>query len=160
MMQRYLLLLALLCTYAAQASNIEVYQFDDPNQEEDYKELVAELRCLVCQNQNIADSNAELAQDMRHKTYNLLKQGMSKNEIADYMADRYGDFVLYRPRFKASTAVLWIGPFVLLAIGIALMLRTIALRRRVREADALSEASLREAADLLSNPNPPDDKTS
>lgn len=139
----------MLLTGSALASNIEVYKFDDPQQEAIYKQLTEELRCLVCQNQNIADSNAELAQDMRHKTYKLIKQGMSKSEIADYMAERYGDFVLYKPPFKASTALLWVGPFVIFFVAIWLMLRTIRARRADNEAASLSEEQLREAASLL-----------
>jgi cytochrome c-type biogenesis protein CcmH len=146
-----ILTLALLLGSNAFASKIEVYKFDDPAKEADYKELVEELRCLVCQNQNIADSNAELAQDMRRKTYDLLQSGKSKGEIADYMAERYGDFVLYTPRFKASTAVLWIGPFVMFLIAIWLMLRTIRARRADNETETLSQAQLDEAAKLLND---------
>ena len=80
-MKALILTLSLLLTGVSYAANVEVYRFDDPNQEQIYKELTAELRCLVCQNQNIADSNAELAQDMRRKTYELVSSGMSKAEV-------------------------------------------------------------------------------
>ena len=109
-------------TYAAA---IEQYSFSDPIQEQTYTSLIHELRCLVCQNQTIGDSNAELAQDMRRKTYDLVQQGYTKQQVADFMAERYGDFVLYNPPFKAATAVLWVAPALLLLIAIGLLLRFI-----------------------------------
>jgi len=133
----------------ALAANIEVYKFEDPAQEAIYKELISELRCLVCQNQNIADSNAELAQDMRAKTYDLVRQGMSKAEVGDFMAERYGDFVLYKPPFNAKTAVLWVGPFLIFVVAIWLMLRTIRARRAENETATIAEEQLSEAASLL-----------
>lgn len=148
---RYLLI-SLLIIGLAHASTVEVYQFDDPAQEKIYKALVEELRCLVCQNQNIADSNAELAQDMRRKTYELIQQGQTKQQIANYMATRYGDFVLYKPPFKAKTAILWIAPFVLMALAVWFLIRTIRARRTQDETSQLSTQQLQEAAELLSNP--------
>ncbi len=82
----------------------------------DYNKLIDELRCLVCQNQNLAESDAELAQDLRQQTFELLQQGQSRQEVMDYMVERYGDFVLYRPQVKTSTYLLWFGPFVLLVL--------------------------------------------
>jgi cytochrome c-type biogenesis protein CcmH len=98
-------------------AGIEINTFKSPQQEADYNELVAELRCLVCQNQNLADSNAELAVDLRNEVYKMIDEGSSKQEILDFMVARYGDFVLYRPPVQSNTAVLWIGPFIILAIG-------------------------------------------
>jgi cytochrome c-type biogenesis protein CcmH len=92
------------------------------------KSLAEELRCLVCQNQTIADSNAPLAADLRDQIRAQIAQGRSDAEIRAYMVERYGDFVLYRPPLKATTALLWIGPFALLAAGIAVFVR-IARRR-------------------------------
>jgi cytochrome c-type biogenesis protein CcmH len=159
-MKRWLLMLCLLAATAAQATTIEVYKFDTPAQESTYRELTAELRCLVCQNQNIADSNAELALDMRHKVYTLIKQGKSKDEITGFMSQRYGDFVLYKPPFKATTALLWIGPFALFLLAIWLMLRTIRARRAENETEKLSEAQLHEAAELLEQPRKDTDTAS
>lgn len=99
-------------------AKVEVLQFDDSDQERRYHLLIKELRCLVCQNQNLADSNAELAKDLREKTYQMIKAGSSDGEIIEFMVDRYGEFVLYRPPIKWSTVVLWAGPFVLLLIGL------------------------------------------
>jgi len=154
-MKSFILALALMLGGSAMAANIEVYQFEDPEQEAIYKDLIGELRCLVCQNQNIADSNAELAQDMRRKTYELVKSGKDKGEVAEFMAERYGDFVLYKPPFNATTALLWVGPFLLFFIAIGLMLRTIRARRADNETATLSQEQLKEASQLLDK-----DKTS
>jgi len=154
-MKILLFALTLLLGSNAMAANIEVYKFEDPEQEAIYKDLIGELRCLVCQNQNIADSNAELAQDMRRKTYELVKSGKDKREVADFMAERYGDFVLYKPPFNATTALLWVGPFAFFFIAVWLMLRTIRARRADNETATLSQEQLKEASKLLDN-----DKTS
>ena len=95
----------------------------DPRVEERLRVLAEELRCLVCQNQTIADSNAPLALDLRNQIRQQIAQGRSDAQIRDYMVERYGDFVLYRPPLRASTALLWAGPFVLLAVGIVVFLR-------------------------------------
>ena len=95
----------------------------DAGVEERLKALAEDLRCLVCQNQTIADSNAPLALDLRNQIRSQIAQGRSDAQIRDYMVERYGDFVLYRPPLRASTALLWGGPFVLLAVGIVVFLR-------------------------------------
>ncbi len=96
---------------------LEPLKFESSSQESRYKALIAELRCLVCQNQNLADSNAELAGDLRLLTYNMILSGSSDTEIVQFMVSRYGDFVLYRPPFKPSTALLWFAPLIFLAGG-------------------------------------------
>jgi cytochrome c-type biogenesis protein CcmH len=88
------------------------------------------LRCLVCQNQTIADSHSSLAEDLRREVRDQLRRGASDEQIVQYMTDRYGDFVRYRPPFKASTLVLWVGPIVLLVAGLAIL--ALVLRRRTR----------------------------
>lgn len=114
------------------------YEFDDDEQLERYKQLIYELRCLVCQNQNLADSNAELARDLRREVHRMILEGKSSQDVIDFMVARYGDFVLYRPPLKAKTVLLWSGPFVL-ALG-ALVLLLMSLRRRAAErATPLSE---------------------
>ncbi len=125
----YWLRLILLCSSLSLAQAAEQYQFSDPAQEHRYLNLVQELRCLVCQNQNIADSNAELAQDMRRKTYELVRQGYTRQQVADFMATRYGNFVLYDPPFNAATALLWIAPLILLLLAIAGVYRYIRQQR-------------------------------
>ena len=109
--------------------------------------LADELRCLVCQNQTLADSNAPLAVDLRNQIREQLSRGASEAEVREFMVARYGDFVLYKPPFKMSTALLWIGPFLLLVLG-AWVLRRIATRRTAPAAQ-LSEAERARAAKLL-----------
>jgi cytochrome c-type biogenesis protein CcmH len=109
--------------------------------------LARELRCLVCQNQTIADSNAPLAVDLRRQIREQLAKGASEREVVDFMVARYGDFVLYKPPFKATTLALWLGPFVLLLAGALLLWRRIT-RRRAPPAP-LTEAEHARAAKLL-----------
>ncbi len=145
------LLLALALFFSAgvlHATTIEAYQFDDAAKEARYKVLIEELRCLVCQNQNLADSNAELAQDMRRLTYEMVQAGKSDQEIVNYMVERYGDFVLYRPPLKPSTALLWAGPFFIFGGGVVVLL--LVIRRRNREtAPELSATDHERAKRLL-----------
>jgi cytochrome c-type biogenesis protein CcmH len=102
-------------------AGIESHSFDNPAQEALYVKLTKELRCLVCQNQNLADSNADLAKDLREKAYTMVKQGKSHDQITEYMIARYGDFVMYRPPMKKSTYLLWIGPFVFLILALMVL---------------------------------------
>ena len=112
-----------------------------------YRGLVEEIRCLVCQNQSIADSNAELARDLRDKVDEMLREGRSDEEILAYMVDRYGNFVRYRPPFDAATALLWFGPFVLAAAALVwLFLR---IRRRSPTRDGLTEEERSRLARLV-----------
>ena len=120
---------------------------DDPNLEKRVNALSSELRCLVCQNQTLADSNAPLAVDLRNQIREQLKAGKSEHDVRHFMVARYGDFVLYRPPFKASTAALWLGPFVLLLIGAGLFLRIV--KRRREEPARLSNAERERVAKLL-----------
>ncbi len=118
MMKRWILAAAaaLMVSLTALAA-IDVYDFDTPEQETQFQELSNTLRCPKCQNNSIADSNAELAKDLRHKVYEMTKEGKSKDEIVDYMIARYGNFVTYNPPFTLSTAILWLGPVSVLLIG-------------------------------------------
>ena len=125
---------------------IETYQFSNTEDEVRYQKMIAELRCLVCQNQNLADSNAELAQDLRAKTFEMINAGASNNEIAEFMVARYGDFVLYRPPLKGQTLLLWIGPFGILLIALVVFFITI---RRSQSKTKLPTAARAKAASLL-----------
>jgi cytochrome c-type biogenesis protein CcmH len=109
--------------------------------------LADELRCLVCQNQTLAESNAPLAVDLRKEMREQLAKGASEREVREFMVERYGDFVLYKPPFKASTAALWLGPFALLLAGIVLLVRRV--RRPRAPEPALSAAERERAAKLL-----------
>jgi cytochrome c-type biogenesis protein CcmH len=104
---------------------------EDPAVEARLKHLAIELRCLVCQNQTLADSNAPLAEDLRREVREMIVKNMSDKEIIDFLVERYGDFVLYRPPLKATTTLLWVGPFVLLVAGATVLVIT--LRRRARK---------------------------
>jgi cytochrome c-type biogenesis protein CcmH len=105
----------------------------DPALEARMLDITGELRCLVCQNQTIADSHADLAVDLRQQVREMLQKGMTPEQIRTYMTDRYGDFVLYRPPLKGSTAVLWLAPAGLLVLALAAL--TVVIRRRSRLAD-------------------------
>ena len=153
-MRKFILFLVLLWTTSALAG-VEVHKFDNPEQEQQYNRLVAELRCLVCQNQNLADSNAELAQDLRQEVYEMIQNGATDQEIVSFMVARYGDFVLYRPPFKSTTAFLWIGPFIILAVGFVILLMFIR-KRRQSAAVELDETEQARAQKLLNDNNETD----
>lgn len=109
----------ILCLLALPAmAVVEYHPFDDTAREQAYQTLISELRCLVCQNQTIADSNADLAKDLRQQVYDMLQQGKSQQDVVDFMTQRYGDFVMYRPAFSLKTGLLWLGPIAFLLIGI------------------------------------------
>lgn len=123
---------------------------EDPVAEARLKHLAVELRCLVCQNQTLADSSAPLAEDLRREVRGMIAKNMSDQEIIDFLVARYGDFVRYRPPLKATTALLWLGPFFLLVIGGTTL--AVALRRRAKKLTdpALSDEDHRTVAQLLS----------
>jgi cytochrome c-type biogenesis protein CcmH len=144
-MVRLAALLALVLWSLAATAKEAAPAAEDPVLEARMMRIAAELRCLVCQNQTIADSHADLAQDLRQQVRVQLREGRSEAEILRYMTDRYGDFVLYRPPVKASTVLLWFGPALLLAGGLAMLL--VVLRRRARMADDQFEPDEDEPAD-------------
>ena len=109
----------------------------DPVLEARVNKLAEELRCLVCQNQSLADSHAELAQDLKNEVRDMLRRGMSDKEAIDFLVQRYGDFVLYRPPVKSTTWLLWGGPFVLLIAGLVTLM--VKLRRRASSAPLTEE---------------------
>jgi len=120
----------------------------DPALEHRVMTLASELRCLVCQNQTIADSSAPLAEDLRNQVREKMRQGSSDSEILAYMVARYGDFVLYRPPLKLTTVLLWFGPLLLLAGGFFVLVRRV-LRRRPAQDLEISASERRRAAELL-----------
>lgn len=122
----------------------------DPVAHKRVVEVSEQLRCLVCQNQSIADSNAELAVDLRNQVIERVKAGKTNQEIVDYMVERYGDFVLYRPPFKLSTAILWLGPVCLFLVGIIAFYINLRRRKRlVNEATKPLSAQEKALADEL-----------
>ena len=145
---RKLLVLCLLVISLPLHAAIEAYEFKSPQMEADYTKLIHELRCLVCQNQNLSGSNAELAKDLRQQTHEMLSEGKSPDQVVQYMTDRYGDFVLYRPRLKAGTLLLWFGPFALLVLVLWLVIRV--MRKKQKLVPPTTDA-LQRAQQLLSN---------
>jgi cytochrome c-type biogenesis protein CcmH len=123
----------------------------DPALEQRVMTLAAELRCLVCQNQTLADSNAPLAEDLRNQVREKMRRGASDSEIVDYMVARYGDFVLYRPPLKLSTVLLWFGPLLLLAAGFLVLLRRVLRRRPSQDLEMTASERTRAAALLAGN---------
>ncbi len=152
-----LLIAALLALSAAVAPAAEtVREFDSPAQRERYYALLEQLRCLVCQNESLASSSADLAQDMRDEVYRLVVREERSNEAAiEYLTDRYGDFVLYRPPVGPSTWLLWFGPLLMLLIGATVLAFVIRQRRRTQTGE-LSQAERERADRLLVEPNEDD----
>ena len=133
-MPRLAALLLLAAVAAPAAAKEAAPAAADPVLEKRVMALAEELRCLVCQNQTLADSNAPLAEDLRNQLREKMREGKSDAEVVDFLVERYGDFVLYRPPLKATTVLLWFGPLLLLAAGTAALFYRLARRRRVEEA--------------------------
>ena len=132
-----ILLLAILFSVSFSSIDLKATENENPQTEQRIRHLSEKLRCLVCQNQTLADSPAELAVDLRRQLHEQVKAGRSDEQILDFMVQRYGDFVLYEPPLKASTALLWIGPFVLLAAAAAALIAILRRRRSAPEEAAL-----------------------
>ncbi|CDZ92916.1 MULTISPECIES: cytochrome c-type biogenesis protein [Pseudomonadaceae] len=149
-------LLALCLVGGAQAA-IDAYEFESEAERQRYRTLVEELRCPKCQNQNIADSNAPIAMDLRREIFRMLEEGQSNEQIVDYLVDRYGDFVRYKPPVNLKTLALWYGPIAMLVVGFG-VLALILMRRRHsggREVqNTLSEAERERLATLLDKKEP------
>ena len=147
------LFVALTFSMAVKATT-EVYEFDTLAQEQQFRDLGSTLRCPKCQNNTIADSNAELAQDLRHKVYEMTKQGKSKNEIIDYMIARYGNFVTYNPPFTFATAILWLGPLAVVVMGFGfIVLRSRKAKQPQLAEDKWDEEKEQRLNDLLDDKN-------
>jgi cytochrome c-type biogenesis protein CcmH len=149
---RLFLLLLLLCvmsSFAAAQVRRAPAVMDDPALEERLKTLSHELRCLVCQNETLADSRADLAEDLRDEIRVQMKAGKSDKEIIAFLTERYGQFILYRPQVTPTTYLLWFGPFVLLLAGLLVLFRYIKQRRDMIAEQPLSSDERRRAEDLL-----------
>ena len=145
---RWLLVIILLIPSLAAAKEARPLA-DNPQVEARLKHLAVELRCLVCQNQTLADSNAPLAEDLRREIREMIAKDMSDREIIDFLVQRYGDFVLYRPPWKASTTLLWLGPFLLLIAGATALVLVLRKRQRKLADVSLSEEERNRVAQLL-----------
>lgn len=149
-LKRYLLALCLAAAALTPALGKEAADLAaDPVAEKRLMSISAELRCLVCQNQTIADSNADLAQDLRREIRGMIQQGQSDRQIIDFMVARYGDFVLYRPPVKSATAFLWFGPGLLLIVGLFALVRYLRRRAKLTAATAGLSEDERQQADAL-----------
>jgi cytochrome c-type biogenesis protein CcmH len=130
------------------AADPAIFEFDNPAQEDRFQQLSEELRCLVCQNQSLADSHADLAGDMRREIYQKMQKGATSKEIIEFLVQRYGDFVLFRPPMQTNTYLLWFGPALLFLLGFGVLI--VVMRRRHQTlTPALSEAEHHRMAKLL-----------
>lgn len=152
MVRRLLALFGLLCWLSCASANEAQPVASDPKLEARLQVLSEQLRCLVCQNQNLADSNAELAVDLKNQVRDMLKKGMSESQIVEFMVQRYGDFVLYKPPVKSTTWLLWGGPFILLIMGL-LVLFGLLVKRRSQVVSELTEEERAAARRLLESEN-------
>ena len=147
-MAKTILLAALLLLGVSAWAKVAAPAAADPLLEQHVMAIAGELRCLVCQNQTVAESDSDLAKDLRDQVREKLKAGQSDREIIDYMIARYGDFVLWRPPFKSTTLLLWLGPGLLLVIGLVVLFRRLSNARDAAETE-LSAAERARAARLL-----------
>ena len=152
-MKRHLAYLLLLCALAVTVVAQTAQPLaENPEVEKRLQELSKELRCLVCQNETLADSRAGLAEDLRKEIREQIKAGKSDKEIITFLTSRYGDFVLYRPRVTPVTYLLWFGPFVLLVVGLAVLYRQLKQRRALITETPLSARDRRQIEELLDTP--------
>ena len=152
-MLRYLFIVLLICSSFNAQAKVAANTSADPALEARMMVIAEELRCLVCQNETIAASHADLAVDLKTQIRIKLTQGQSQKQILDFMVERYGDFVLYRPPLKTTTVLLWLGPFTLLAIALLMLVLNVRRRRRSVQPAALSDADIAKARELLANPH-------
>jgi len=133
------------------------FDFSGDVTEKRFQNLVSKLRCLVCQNESLAGSQAELAKDLRREVYDLMKSGKSDSEVIDFLVDRYGDFVLYQPPVRPSTWLLWIGPFALFVITAVMLIRKLSRRSKMQEV-TLSDSEKARIQQLLHQDSPKDNR--
>lgn len=152
-----LLAASLLLSKSAAFAGVEVREFDSDKNRQRYHQMIDELRCLVCQNQNLADSNAQLAVELRTIIYDMIKSGKSDQEIVDYMVARYGEFVLYNPPLDRATFMLWFGPILLLLLVLFLLIKTILARQDATPIELTDEQRAR-SRELLDTDEDKDQK--
>lgn len=150
MFPRLLVVFLLLCGGVASAEVADVYDFDSAQQEERFQSLIEELRCPKCQNQNIADSNAPIAKDMRDEAYRMMRGGASEDEIVDSLVARFGEFILYNPAVEKRTLLLWATPFIAVFGGLLVVIGVVIRSRQSgKQAPALSAEEKARAAQIL-----------
>jgi cytochrome c-type biogenesis protein CcmH len=128
---------------SSQASTLAEYTFEDPSQHDDFRAIIEEMRCLVCQNESLAGSNAELAVDLRNEVYDMMKNGQSKDDVINFMVARYGDFVLYSPPLKPSTYPIWFGPLIVFLVGGIVVFRILRRKNLSQETELTEEEQQR-----------------
>lgn len=138
----------LLFLFTPVSAEIAGFPFKTEAEEQRFRDLSAELRCLVCQNQSLADSNAGLAQDLRSELYEQVLTGNTKDQIISFMTERYGDFILYKPRFAIKNLLLWLGPFLLFIAGIFCLFRFSRFKNQGQQIQA-TEEELQKIRELL-----------
>jgi len=147
---RLLLTIVLSVSSISVLAAIDAYSFPDDNLRERYNSLIDELRCPQCLNTNLAGSDSMISKDLRREVHRLVLEGKSDDEVRDFMQQRYGDFILYKPQVKASTYVLWFGPVVLFFIAVAVMVKLLARRRDPSHKNVLTEVEQNRLDQLLS----------
>ncbi len=148
-MKRIALLISLVICFATVALAKEAKPAEDPQIEQRMRALTEQLRCLVCQNETLADSRADLAEDLRKEIREQMKAGKSDQEIIAFLTQRYGDFVLYKPPVKSTTYLLWFGPFVLLFAGTGVLYRYLKRRRELIDDKPLTADERKRAEEIL-----------
>jgi cytochrome c-type biogenesis protein CcmH len=148
-MKYFVLLILVFICFAGVGTAKEAQPNEDPKIEQRMKELTQQLRCLVCQNETLADSRADLAEDLRRQIREQMKAGKSDQEIIAFLTDRYGDFVLYNPPVKGTTYLLWFGPFILLIAGTGLLYSYLKRRRKLISDKPLTTDERKRAEDIL-----------
>ena len=146
-MRKLLLLLLLQITFPAQCE-IAGLEFESDQEEQQFRQLAAELRCLVCQNQSLSDSNAALAGDLRQELYEQVRSGQSREDIIQFMVNRYGEFILYKPRLNIRTLFLWITPVLLLLLAAPILIRFVKNLDK-HDNHHISETELNEVRSIL-----------
>lgn len=142
-MRVFVLTLFLFLSPATQAATLAEYSFDEPDKAEDFRAIIEEMRCLVCQNESLAGSNAELAVDLRNEIYEMMKSGKEKQDIINFMVARYGDFVLYSPPLKPTTYPIWFGPLIVFLVGGVVLFRILKRKSVTRETELSVEEEQR-----------------
>lgn len=152
-------LITLLCGQVVHATPVDTYEFKSMENQQRAVALAHELRCPQCQNQDLVDSNSPVARDLRLEVYKMVDAGQSDDEIVQFMTSRYGDFVLYKPKLESKTMVLWLGPFALLLIGLAIGFMFIRKQRIVPEqSQTLSKEDQKQLDELLKQSRANEDK--
>lgn len=146
---KFLLLVVLIAVTSVSTAKEAVPMAEDPELEKLVNEISAELRCLVCQNQTIADSHAALAVDLKNQVRDMVREGKTRDDVVDYMVARYGDFVRYKPPVKPETYLLWVGPFLLLAGGLIILVVNLKKRKTVVSEAPLSEEEHQKLESIL-----------